>query len=466
VRDFKPFPYQQQMVQHVLDTPRCALFAGMGMGKTSATLCAIDGLLFSGMAKKPLVIGPLRVARSTWPNETQKWKQFAHMRCSPIVGTPDERRRALATDADFYTTNYENVPRLVEQLGDEWPFDMVIADESPRLKSFRTRQGGKRAAALKHIAHEKVKRWVCLTGSPCERGLEDLWGQMWFLDEGTRLGRSYSAFENRWFGFRRVKDAVRADKSYVERVVFPHAQAEIQELLKDICLTLDPKDWFDLNEPIVRDVVVDLPPKARKHYREMEKEMFTAFLAGDAEAFNAASKTIKCLQIASGACYVGEDSSDWQQVHDEKLQALESIIAEANGMPVLVAYHFKPDLVRLKQRFPEARHISTARDEADFKAGRISIALVHPQSIGHGVDGFQDVTNILVFFTRWWARGPHDQLIERIGPMRQMQSGHQRPVYVYNLVAGGTVDEDVGVSIREKRSVDEVLMAAMKRRKE
>lgn len=473
MRDFIARPHQQVMIDFMLANPRSAVWCFMGGGKTSATWDVLDRLLLSGEVRKPLVLGPLRVARGTWPNECKKWNQFERWSVQPITGNLEERKAALRNDkADVYTINYENLPTLVDHLGEgNWPFDMVVADESTRCKNLRLEQGGVRAGALRKIAHTKVRRWVNLTGTPAPNGLQDLWGQMWFIDEGTRLGRTYSAFENRWFGFQRAKDALNAHKTYVKRVVFPHAQAEIQNLLRDVCLTLDPKDWFDLKDPIVRDVVVDLPPVARKHYKEMENAMFTELDGIGVEAFNAASKTIKCLQLAAGAAYLGEGDpidgvSPWTEVHDEKLQALESIIEEAGGMPITVAYHFKPDLVRLKARFKNARLISTVKDEDDFKAGRIPIALVHAQSIGHGVDGFQDVTNILVFFTRWWARETHDQLIERIGPMRQMQSGHDRPVFIYNIVARNTVDEDVGFAIREKRSVEDALMSAMKRRKE
>lgn len=465
-RSFEPRPYQPLMWQHILQYRRCALFVPMGMGKTSSVLMAITILLLSGSARKVLILAPLRVARSTWPDEVGKWADFAHLRVSAIVGSPAERLAALRAPADIYTINYDNLVWLTEALGDKWPFDMVVADEATRLKSYRSKQGGKRARALSAVAHTKVKRWVGLTGTPAPNGLQDLWGQTWFVDKGHRLGLTFTAFMDRWFGFKRIRDAVNPDKAYVERIVFPHAQREIEGLLKDVCLTLDLKDWFDLQEPIVNTLYVDLPPDARKHYREMEKEMFTVLGEHEIEAFGAAAKTIKCLQLANGAAYVEGSNDKWEQVHDEKLEALESIVEEAAGAPVLVAYHFRSDLVRIQKRFPQARVLDAKPQTIrDWNEGRIQILLAHPASAGHGLN-LADGGNILVFFAHWWALEEHQQIIERIGPVRQFQAGHNRPVFIHHIVARRTVDEDVMERIATKREVQDILLAALKRRNE
>ena len=452
------------MIDHAISNPRCALWAGMGMGKTSSTLAVCDALLLAGLARRPLILAPLRVARSTWPGEAEKWEQFAHLRVQPIIGSAEERRAALQASADIFTINYDNLVWLVDTLGDNWPFDMVVADESTRLKNFRIKQGGKRTQALSNVAHSKVKRWINLTGTPAPNGLNDLWGQTWFLDGGYRLGRSYSDFENRWFGYQRAKDAVNAHKTFVKRIVFPHSQTEIQDRLRDICLTLDPKDWFDLNDPIVRTVEVELPAKARKHYRDMEREMFTHLEGHDIEAFAAAAKTIKCLQMANGAAYVGESNTEWVVTHDEKIEALRSVVEEAAGAPVLVAYHFRSDLARLQAAFPEARQLDASPQTIeDWNAGQIPILLAHPASAGHGLN-LQDGGNILVYFGHWWDLEQRQQILERIGPMRQKQAGHERPVFVYNIVARDTVDEVVIDRMQSKREVQDLLLEYMKNR--
>lgn len=459
MRDLIPHPYGSLMTDHVIANPRCALFAFMGAGKTNAVLAAIDALLFAGSVRKVLVLAPLRVARSTWPEEAKKWKQLAHLSVQPITGTQAERRLALDTPADIYTINYENLPWLVETLGGAWPFDMVVADESTRVKSFRLRQGGKRSAALRGLAHTKVKRWVNLTGTPAPNGLMDLWGQSWFLDQGQRLGRTFSAFTQRWF-----RPRFGSDPRYPVLEAMAHAQDEMQGALKDLCLTLDAKDWFDIEAPITAAVYIDLPPKARKHYREMEKLLFTQIAGNDIEAFGAAAKTVKCLQLANGAAYLNGSNEEWEEVHDEKIQALASIVEEAAGASILVAYHFKSDLARLQRAFPAGRALDSDPDTIrQWNLGEIRLLFAHPASAGHGLN-LQDGGNILVYFGHWWNLEERQQIAERIGPVRQRQAGHARPVYIYNIVARDTVDVDVIERIATKRDVQAILLDAMKKR--
>lgn len=183
----------------------------------------------------------------------------------------------------------------------------------------------------------------------------------------------------------------------------------------------------------------------------------------EVEAFNAASKTMKCLQLASGSVYT-DDQGNWQAVHDLKLQALESIIEEACGMPVLVAYHFKSDLERLQKAFPSGKHLDKdPKTIHDWNAGKIPCLFAHPASAGHGLN-LQDGGNILVFFSHWWDLEQYQQIIERIGPTRQAQAGHDRPVYIYHIIAKNTIDSVVMERRDSKREVQELLMEAMKRR--
>lgn len=452
---FTPRAYQRQAIEHLLDTPRCALWAGMGLGKTVAALSAADTLLLID-PRPVLVLAPLRVARSTWPDEARKWSHLQRVDVQPVVGSEAERLAALKRDRSVYSMNYENLPWLVDQLGDRWPFGTVIADESTRLKSFRLRQGGKRAQAVARVAHTKVDRWINLTGTPSPNGLIDLWGQTWFLDAGRRLSRSFNAFVQRWF---------RIGMNGFGYEPLPSAQEQIQDRLRDLCLTIDPRDHFDLREPIVNDIYVDLPPHARRLYRDMEREMFAQIEQYGVEAFNAASRTIKCLQLANGAVYIDEKAVDWRVVHDAKLEALGDVIEEAAGAPVLVAYHFRSDLARLQKAFPRGRVLDQQPQTiADWNAGRIPLLFAHPASAGHGLN-LQDGGNILVFFGHWWNLEERMQIVERIGPVRQAQAGYDRPVYIHNIIARDTVDELVIARTESKRNAQDVLLEALKQGK-
>jgi SNF2 family DNA or RNA helicase len=317
----------------------------------------------------------------------------------------------------------------------------------------RARQGTKRARALAKIAHTKINRFIGLTGTPAPNGLQDLFAQGWFIDGGERLGKTFTAFSNRWF---------RTDWSGYGIVPLPHARREIEAKLSDVCLSLKAEDWFDLQKPIVNKIYVDLPPHARKLYKAMEKDLFVKLERHEVEAFNAASMTIKCLQLAQGALYVEESNEKWEEIHNEKIQALESIVEEANGAPVLVAYNFRSDLERLRRHFRQSRQLdANPKTLKDWNLGKIPILLAHPASAGHGLS-LQDGGNIIAFFGCDWNLENHMQILERIGPVRQMQSGHNRPVFVHYILARNTIDEQVLERLESKRSVQDILLEAMR----
>ena len=445
---------QHPMVDWLLEHKRSNLWAGMGIGKSSSGLVALDCLRLMGLLDDPaLVVGPMRVARDTWPEEVAKWENFKGIRIVPINGTPKRRLDALKRPAELYTISYELLPWLVETLQERWPFRMVFADESDRLKGFRIKQGGQRAHSIGRVAHYKTERWVNMTGTPLPNGLKDLWGQNWYIDRGERLGTSFDKFKKRWF---------QRDWGSGHTILpLPFAEEQIKAKLRDVTLTIDSKDYFDLDEPIVEVVKVKLPAYARRIYRDLEDELYAELLMGEVEVQNAMSLTNKLLQLANGAVYTTHPQ--WEAVHDAKLEALESIQHEAGGMPLLVAYAFKSDLARLKEAFPKAVELRTTSGMKAFRSGNAPMGLAHPASMGHGIDGLQYVTNTLVRFGHGWGLGERMQMLERIGPMRQLQAGLDRNVFVYDIIAEGTIDEQVLEVHRSKRRVQDVLLEAMKR---
>lgn len=458
--------FQWDIADYVVNNPRCGVFVPMGMGKTVSVLTAIDMLRVLGeYTGKVLVVAPLRVARVTWPDEVLDWPHLRHLRVSPIIGTEPERRAALRKDADIYTINYDNLQWLEKALDGDWPFGFVVADESTKLKGYRTKQGTARAKVLGKVAHRRgaVERFINLTGTPAPNGIKDLWGPTWFLDRGFRLGDSFASFEDRWF---------RRDFTGYSLEPLKGAQKEIEGLLGDLCFSLDVRDYFDIKEPVRVIRKVKLPEPVMKQYRKMERVLFTELKDiftnrnHTIEAANAATKTMKCLQMANGAAYIGEGSVAWTEIHDQKLQELDSIIEEAMGAPILVAYHFKSDLARLKKKFPKARVLDKdPQTIKDWNAGKIPILLCHPASAGHGLS-LQHGGHHLVFFSVNWNLEEHLQMIERIGPVRQMQSGYDRAVYVYYILAEDTIDELVMERLEEKGNVQALLMRAMKMMKD
>jgi SNF2 family DNA or RNA helicase len=451
--------YQRDATRFILNTPRCLLQMPMGSGKSLTTLTALDSLSLLEDVFPALVIAPLRVAQSTWPNEVAQWPFLEHLRVSVVTGSPAQRQLALDKTADIYTTNYENLPWLEAHLHSRWPFRSIVADESTKLKGFRTRQGTKRAKSLAKVAF-RSPRFIGLTGTPAPNGLQDLWGQVWFCDQGQRLGKSFTAFQSRWF--RSIQMGANAMATKLEP--YPHSQKEIEDRIRDITYSLDIRDHLDIRQPIVNIIKVKLPTNAAKLYRQMEQEMWVQLASlKEVEAVNAAAKTQKCLQIASGFAY-HDAKRNYEEIHDAKLEALDSVIEEACGAPVLVAYAFKADLERLLKRFPKGKAMDAdPKTIEQWNAGKIPVLFVHPKSAGHGLN-LQHGGNILCFYGIDWNLEDRLQVIERIGPVRQKQAGYDRPVFIHYLIAEGTVDELVLTRVDAKKSVMETLMQNLKNR--
>lgn len=453
---FVPHDYQYPIMDFIKENRRCGVWAPMGGGKSVCTLTALDHLDLVEDIWPALVMAPLRVARTVWKPEVEKWDHLNHLRASIVTGTPGERSRALDVDAQLFAINYDNLVWLAEVLGDDWPFKTVISDEFTKLKGFRIKQGAKRGQALKSYAFEQIQRFIGLTGTPAPNGLKDTWGPTWFLDKGFRLGDSFTAFENRWF--QRGKDGYSIEP-------MEHAESEIHAKLHDIYITVK---GLDVDEPIVNQIFVELPTAVHKTYREMEKKKFTEIKEKGVGAANAAVKTGKLLQIANGFCYTGDsdkpdEKGQWEELHDAKIDALRSVIEEANSAPVIVAYNFVADLARLKKAFPNGRVLDAKPStESDWNKGKIPILFAHPASAGHGLN-LQHGGNIIVFFGVDWSLENFQQIIERIGPMRQKQSGYDRPVFVHLILAKDTMDLAVFERLTGKKSVQDALLDYMRR---
>lgn len=454
---FTPRPYQDIIIKHILSHPRCAVWAGMGLGKTVATLAAVQARYNRG-AGPTLVLAPLRVAQSTWPVEMRKW-DFCTLTCEVLTGPAKKRaaalRRGIENNTAVFCMNYDNVPWLVDELkklGVAWPFDTVVADESTRLKGVRFRGGGKRAYAL-YTAAKDSRYFIELTGTPAPNGLSDLWGQFFFLDNGDRLGRSFTHYHERFF--RPVR--VGSDAWAVRWEPLPGAQEKIHELVSDLVVRLNPEEWFTVDQPIRSTIPVYLPESAKDLYAQFEEDMYAELGDGtQIEASNAGVKTSKCLQVASGALYVTDGA--YRHIHDAKIEALGSVIEEAAGAPVLVSYLFRHEADRILKAFPKARMLDkNPKTITEWNAGRIPILVAHPASCGHGLN-LQDGGNILCFFGTGWNLEEHEQIVERIGPARQKQAGHPRPVFVYYIVAEDTLDETVQKRLVSKREVLDLLM--------
>ena len=443
---FKPYAYQAAAIQWILDRPAAGLFLSMGMGKTPVTLTAIDQLIYDRLeVQRVLVIAPLRVAQDTWAKEVRKWDHLHHLRVVKVLGTLRERQEALQQDADVYAINRENVPWLVDYLGDRWPFDMVVIDE---LSSFKNHQA-KRFKALRKVLG-RIRRIVGLTGTPAPNGLTDLWPQIYLLDKGERLGRTVGAYRARYFRPDRMNGHIVYSYRLQEG-----AEDAIHAKLADLCMSLKKEDYLDLPGQIYENVELTPPAALLKQYKQFERERIMENLdeSGDIVALNAASLTGKLLQFANGAIY--DTDGGVHELHGIKLDALEELIEAANGEPVLVFYAYKHDRDRIRQRI-DCRELSTSADIDAWNRKEIPVAIAHPASLAYGVN-LQEGGSIIAWYGLTWSSELYAQANERLN-----RPGQTKVCRIYHLILKGTMDEAVLEALASKERTQNALLDALR----
>ena len=432
--NFTPYPHQQAGIDWLLERPAAALLWGMGTGKTVTTLTAIDLILYDLLEDGPvLVIAPKRVAENTWSKETAKWEHLKHLRISKIMGTQMERLTALSLPADIYVINRENVVWLVDTLGNRWKFPIVVIDE---LSSFKSAQA-KRWKALRRV-RGRIHRIIGLTGTPRPNGLEDLFPEIYLLDQGERLGRTLGAFRARYL----IPEKMNGHIVYSYRPK-EGAEDEVYTKLSDICMSIRKDDVLSLPGQIYEDVELDAPPDILKKYKQFEKDKVLECLDAEGEivAGTEAALTNKLLQFANGAIY--DLDGQVHRIHDIKLDALEEMLEEAGGEPVLVLYAYKHDADRIRERI-KCRALDKPEDMDAWNRGEIPVALAHPASIGHGLN-LQEGGHLLIWFGLPWSLELYQQANERLN-----RPGQKNVCRIYHLILKGTHDERVLKSLQNK----------------
>lgn len=446
-KEFIPRPYQHYAYNQIIEKPATALMLDMGMGKTVITLTAINDLLYDYFdVAKVLVIAPLRVAETTWADECQQWNHLAGLTISPVIGTLSERVRALKTKADVYTINRENVVWLVDYYGKDWPFDMVVIDESSSFKNHQS----KRFKALKRV-RPVIKRLVELTGTPAPNGLMDLWSQLYLLDRGKRLGKTIGQYRRQFF-----KPGAGSGHIVYEWNLQKGAEHEISNRISDICVSMKSSDYIALPEVMYNIIPVKLSTPVQREYKRLAKDLILRVNDDEIVANTAAALSGKLLQMSSGAVY--DDAGHVIKIHNAKLEALEDIVSANEHRGILVFYWFKHDLDRLKEKFPEAVQLKTAADIKAWNSGKISMMLVHPASAGHGLN-LQYGGSIIVWFSLSWSLELYQQANKRLH-----RSGQTHTVVIHHLVAQGTIDEDVMKALQDKKVTQETMITAIKAR--
>lgn len=453
--NWQPKPYQQRAVEFGLEHKAFQLWLAKGLGKTSITLHLTEEYFDRCEVGRVLVISTLRITTGVWPQEITKWDLDIPIR--DIEGGQKAQARILETPWwGIETLTFGKLKWLASWIrsrclrkGKPLPWQLIIFDESSKMKA----AGTQRFRAMRHIQPHFPERVINLTGSPAPQGMHGVWGPAFMLDGGERLGRTFEAFDDRWFQtnpWTRKKEAR------------PGAADHIHERLQDVTLAMKAEDYLTLPPLVINDVRADLPPPLWELNRQLERELFLQLEQGTVEIANPGVLTGKCRQLANGALYLNGETDEWEDLHEVKLELIDEVVEEAEGEPVIVAYQFKFDLVRLRKRYPYAAVLADdkgGRIVDEWNAGKHQMLLLHPASAGHGLN-LQDGGAHMAFLGCPWSFDMYDQCLDRIaGGLRR-----QRPTYIHRLTLRGTVDEDIIVSLETNRSLQEVLMDRMTQR--
>lgn len=450
---FVPHSYQRYAIERIIQDNSLGLFLDMGLGKTVITLTAINDLKFNRWAvSRCLVVAPKKVAEATWSHEAEKWDHLRHLKIIPVLGSLKKRVQALHTPGDIWVINRENVPWLVEYFRNNWPFDMVVLDES---SSFKNPQS-KRFRAMK-LVMSRIARLVLLTGTPAPNGLEDLWAQIYLLDAGERLGRTISSYREAFF----TQDYARPGQMYRTYTPQQDAESRIQAAISDICVSMKSEDYLELPDYIESTVPVALDAKAKRAYDKLEKEMLLEVDTQLVTAQSAAVLNGKLLQLCSGAVY--DSTGEVVNIHDCKLEAFLETIEQLNGEHALVFYWFKHEADRLTKALAKTdkvvRVYQGPEDEKAWNAGEVDILLAHPVSCGYGLNLQAGGHHAIWFGYPNWALEVYQQANKRLH-----RQGQKHPVICHHLVVQGGMDEDVIAALHDKGDTQESLMQALKAR--
>lgn len=443
---YTPHHYQKEAIRFLIQQGQAGLFLDPGLGKTSCVYAAFKLLRQREMVKRMLVVAPLRPAYSVWPQEAQKWYDFSLFKVRVLHGD----NRVLDTNSDVDVINPEGLQWLFGEVKQRrtFPWEMLVIDESTKFKHTDT----VRFKTLKPWLPRFLRRYI-LTGSPVPNGLLDLFGQIFILDRGHALGRYITHYRREFFdqtGFGGYEWRLRDG-----------SDEKIYERIKPLVLRQSAADHLNL-PPLIENIVhVELPPTARKAYKQMEEQLIAEVESGVVTAATAAAAAAKCRQIANGGLYGAE--GEWHHIHHAKTEAVRDLVEELGGKPAFIAYEFHHDLERLKQAFPGAPHLgggvppAKARAIEDaWNAGQLSVLLAQPASVAHGLN-LQGVGAAVVWHSLTWDLEHDEQFVRRV-----WRQGQRERVVVHRLVAKGTVDEVVLAALRRKDRTQRKLLESLK----
>lgn len=438
---------QERALAFAKEKKRCALWTPMSFGKTVVAGTVIADLIDFLEMHRALVIGPMRVAEKTWPDELESWSHLKGLKFQFLGGNPNQMQKKIDKhmgDTEVWGISCDSLHHLVNMyFAKQHPWDGVIVDEASKFKNMSANRSG--SLKLLTIHPQYV---IQLTGTQSPNGVEDIWSQIYMLDRGERLGRTMADFKRKFFRTDSGKESKRANANAIDR---------INQAIKDIVHVVTPDEIKGLKRPTMQTTKLKFPANLTRDYATLLKKLVLE-IKDDSfiSAANSAALGKKLLQFASGMVYDNEHVA--QPIHDIKINALKDIVADNPGTPFLIAYGFQHEVTRLKEAFPEAEKFGTDPKQQDrWNNGEIPMLLAHPKSAGHGLN-LQFGGHNLVWFSMDYNLEEYMQL-----NMRLPRKGQTHEVIINHLIVEDTIDEMVMASLTSKDSAQSSLQHKLKK---
>ena len=423
--DYKANRAQSLITPFECEHESAFILAGMGTGKTAATLDYIHALLTLGLDKGALIVAPKAVSILSWPAEVKKWAKWSDLRVAMLR---DDITPWVKGSADVYITNYEQL----DKLGKKAPCGTVIFDESWMAKNASAKRINRFRKNLGHAFNRRVG----LNGTPRPNCVSEIFAQVRLLDGGKRLGSKWTKF---------IEENFDKNKWTYKITPRPGVEDEIYAKIADMTLILKSSDYLDLVPITFVDVYVDLPPSARAHYDEMEKNAITMLDSGEIVGLTGAAVLGKLMQMASGCVYDTERSV--HVIHSAKTDALKDLLKEGN-MLTLTAYVHECDNV-----VEQAGAVKFSTDLiAEWDRGEIPHMVSNYVRVAAGLNLQAGGCHIT------WMTLPFSPLYYEQANARLHRTGQTEPVTVYRIIARNTVDEAVVETLRNKTQSQEDML--------
>ena len=451
-------PYQNDVIDRMFEQDKTLALIAMGGGKTVMAGTAAVELIEHKVINRWLVLATKRIAQLVWPPEFQKWEHLRDTEVAAATGALSdvERMKVIEGEAPIVVVNYELLPWLFDTYGADlfemFGFDGLIIDEITKLKN------------SKGVRFKKLSKWlrrfkirIGMTGNFTSKGLLDVYGQVFLIDDGKRLGKGFNRFQGRYFE--------KTGPMPWQWEQYDDSLDRVLDDIHDICIQIPDSVYVDqLPELVAVPIIVELPKDQRAHYDELEKHFVEEFSGEEIMVSNSGVLSGKLQQLANGFIY--DEDKNIIRTHDEKLDALEELVDSLQGEPLLVAYKFKADLVMIQERFGKLPYLgagvsdkNAAQYERDWNAGKLPLFLLHPMSAAHGLN-LQDGGNKVCWYGLTWSNEEHDQLIARLRRKGQLAS----QVWSYYIETADTVDQDVHTAAIEKARIDRAISAGIRAR--